>query len=63
MKTLSEETKKRLRIAKANLKASLCTCGGPHDPFWMKCPRAEAGWHFDNIMAIVRQELIESKYA
>lgn len=53
--------KQKLRAAKAKLKASVCTCNGPHDPYWAQCPRMLAECEFDNAMEIVRYEIEVAK--
>ena len=40
----------RLRRARALLKYAVCTCGGKHDPFWVKCERTVAQIALDDAL-------------
>ena len=50
---MTNNDKRRIREARRALREAKCTCSDRHDPYWMRCPRAEAEWQFDNALAQV----------
>jgi hypothetical protein len=48
---MTNDNARKLRQAKAKLRAAKCSCTGTHDPFWVRCERTLAEIDVDHALA------------